>query len=148
MSEWKLPWAGGCRCGALRFEVTKPPLLASACHCTGCQRMTGSAFSLTLTVPKDGFAGDEGRAGNRRHPRTGAHHRHCDRCKSWVYTDVETIDWFVNVRATMLDDPTWFVPFVETWTSEGLPWALTGAARSYPTQPAFEDYEAAARPER
>ena len=56
MDEWKLPWEGGCRCGAVRIRVTKPPLLAMACHCTGCQRMSASAFSLTLTLPADGFA--------------------------------------------------------------------------------------------
>ena len=43
---WKLPWNGGCRCGAVRLRVTKPPLLAAACHCTGCQSMSASAFSL------------------------------------------------------------------------------------------------------
>ena len=55
MDDWKLPWEGGCRCGRVRLRVTEPPLLASACHCTGCQRMSSSAFSLTLTVPSGGF---------------------------------------------------------------------------------------------
>ena len=34
----------------------------------------------------------------------------------------------VNVRATMLDDTTGFEPFVETYTSEKVPWATTAAA--------------------
>jgi hypothetical protein len=55
MSEWKLPWDGGCRCDQTRIRVSAPPLLASACHCRGCQRMAASAFSLTLTVPSTGF---------------------------------------------------------------------------------------------
>jgi hypothetical protein len=36
VDDWKLPWDGGCRCGEVRVRVTKPPLLAGACHCTGC----------------------------------------------------------------------------------------------------------------
>lgn len=141
MSDWKLPWEGGCRCGALRVRVTAPPLLTGACHCTGCQRMTGSAYSLTVTVPKDGFEliAGEPIIGGARNPEV--RHHHCGRCLSWVYTTLPAMDFFVNLRATMLDDAGWFVPFTEVWTSEGLPWAKTGAARSYGTSPEFAAYE-------
>jgi hypothetical protein len=141
MADWKLPWDGGCRCGAVRVRVTRPPLLASACHCTGCQRMTSSAFSLTLTVPSEGFEVVEGDpvTGGLRGPE--AHHFHCDQCKSWVFTRAEGMDWFVNLRPSMLDDHGWFEPYIEVWTSEKLPWASTSAARSYPTQPEYDDYE-------
>lgn len=141
MSDWKLPWEGGCRCGAVRVRVTAPPLLASACHCTGCQRMSASAFSLTLSIPAQGFAVTERTPviGGLRGPEV--HHHHCDQCKSWVFTTVEGMDFFVNLRATMLDDHAWFVPYLETWTSEALPWAKTGAARSYATQPEMEEYQ-------
>ena len=65
MDDWKLPWAGGCRCDRVRIEVTKPPMLAGACHCSGCRKMTASAFSLTLTIPSDGFAVTAGELPNR-----------------------------------------------------------------------------------
>jgi hypothetical protein len=35
MSDWKLPWEGGCLCGEIRFRVGAPPLLTMACHCRG-----------------------------------------------------------------------------------------------------------------
>ena len=38
-----LPAEGGCRCGRVRFQITVAPLLVMACHCRGCQSMTGSA---------------------------------------------------------------------------------------------------------
>ncbi len=137
MEHWKLPWAGGCRCGQTRIQVTAPPLLASACHCTGCQRMTASAFSLSLAVPDQGFAIAAGE------PVIGGLHgatRHsfCPRCKSWMFTRPEGLDDIVNVRATMLDDRAWFRPFVEFWTKEKLPWAATPAVHSYATEPEFE----------
>ena len=68
----------------------------------------------------------------------GAERRHyfCPRCMSWMFTRAEGFDWFVNLRATMLDDPAWFVPLVETCTREKLPWAATPAAHSYATLPA------------
>ena len=142
MNDWKLPWEGGCRCGAVRVRVAAPPLLASACHCTGCQTMSASAFSLTLTIPAEGFEVIQGETviGGLRGPEV--HHHHCDSCKSWMFTRVEGLDFFVNLRASMLDDHRWFAPFVETFASEKLPWAFTGAPHSHPTQPAMAEYQA------
>lgn len=137
--DWNLPWEAGCRCGRIRMRVVAPPLLASACHCTGCQRMSASAFSLTLTLPEAGFEVVSGT------PVPGGlqqqvPHFHCGHCKSWVFTRPEGAG-FVNLRAMMLDEPRWFQPYVETWTDEKLPWAITGAVRSYGTQPALAEYE-------
>jgi hypothetical protein len=39
------PLTGGCNCGGVRFEVTEPLVSASWCHCTRCQRRTGSSAS-------------------------------------------------------------------------------------------------------
>jgi hypothetical protein len=141
MDDWKLPWAGGCRCGGVRLEVTKPPLLAGVCHCTGCQSMTAGAYSLTLTIPADGFEVTQGEPviGGLRGPVS--HHYHCPDCKSWLFTRAEGFDWFVNLRPSTLDDHLWFVPFVEVWTREKLPWASTPARHSYEADPSMEDWE-------
>ena len=40
MSEWNLPWDGGCRCGQVRLTDQRAAASTMACHCTGCQRMT------------------------------------------------------------------------------------------------------------
>jgi len=55
MSLPKLPREGGCRCGRVRVKVTAAPLITMACHCTGCQRMSASAFSLSAAIPTPGF---------------------------------------------------------------------------------------------
>ena len=41
----ELPLTGGCLCGGVRFEVVEPLLAASYCHCTRCQRRTGTGAS-------------------------------------------------------------------------------------------------------
>ena len=140
-TEWKLPWAGGCRCGAVRIEVTKPPLLTGACHCTGCQTMSASAYSLTLTVPADGFSVTKGEPVVGGLHGSVSHHFHCPHCMSWMFTRAEGFDWFVNVRPSMLDDHRWFAPFVDVWTDEKLPWAETGATHAYPCTPEIADWE-------
>ena len=46
----KLPQAGGCLCGKIRYEITEAPRLVYTCHCTDCQHLTSSAFSVALAV--------------------------------------------------------------------------------------------------
>jgi hypothetical protein len=144
MSEPSISWEGGCRCGQVRLRVTAPPILTMACHCKGCQRMSASAYSLSAAIPSAAFAITQGE------PVIGGLHgatRHhfCPRCMSWMFTRPEGMDWFVNLRPTMLDDASWFHPFLETYTSTKFPWATTSAVHSFETFPPFEAYEALTR---
>ncbi|HEU5362374.1 MAG TPA: GFA family protein [Gaiellaceae bacterium] len=47
----ELPLTGGCLCGGVRFEIDEAPQSASYCHCTRCQRRTGTAASAQARVP-------------------------------------------------------------------------------------------------
>ena len=42
--------SGGCLCGGVRFEITEPPIAMTYCHCTRCQRRTGTAASPQLRI--------------------------------------------------------------------------------------------------
>lgn len=139
MTKWSLPMTGGCRCGKVRFRIDAAPLLTMVCHCTGCQKMTASAYSTTVMVPSEGFAVIAGEPViGGLHGERSRHH-HCDWCKSWLFTRIEARG-FVNVRATMLDDASWFAPFIENYTSEMLAWAKVPAAHSYEKFPPKEEY--------
>lgn len=130
---------GGCRCDAVRIEVRAMPLLTMACHCRGCQRMSSSAYSLSAAIPTEGFAVTRGEpvVGGLR---GGTQHMFCPSCLTWMFTRPEGMDSFVNLRPTMLDDASWFAPFIETFTSTRMSFARTGAAHSFDTFPPFEDY--------
>lgn len=132
---------GQCRCGQVQFEVTAEPLLTMACHCTGCQRMTASAFSLSTLYPSNGFKVTSGEPviGGLQ---GGTRHYFCAYCKSWLFTRPEGMDGFVNVRATMMDDAQSFRPFIETYTDEKLTWATTPAIHRFKKFPLPEDYPA------
>jgi hypothetical protein len=57
-----LPLTGGCLCGAVRYELSAPPVAAGYCHCTRCQRRTGTAASITAAPAPGTFrlvAGEE-----------------------------------------------------------------------------------------
>lgn len=139
MAKPSLPLTGGCRCGDVRFRIDVEPLIAMACHCTGCQKMSASAYSLTLMVPADGFevtAGEPVIGGLHGQIR----HHHCPRCLSWMFTRLPPPRAFVNVRTAMLDDPSPFPPFIESYTCERLPWARTPAVHSFEKFPGPDDY--------
>ncbi|TFI60174.1 GFA family protein [Sphingomonas parva] len=128
---------GGCRCGKVRFRLDGPPLVTFACHCTGCQRMTGGAYSLSTLYPSGALSvltGEPVLGGLRGATR----HYFCPDCMSWLFTRPEGLDDYVNVRSTMFDDAVAHRPFAEAWTREALPGAATGAVHSFPTEPAEE----------
>jgi hypothetical protein len=136
----QMPIQGRCRCGRVTFEVSASPLLTMACHCRGCQQMTSSAFSLSAAIPAGGFrvTGGEPVIGGLHGPNR---HYFCGYCMSWLFTRPDGLDFFVNVRSPLLDERVYDVPFIETWTSEKLPWATTPARHSYPQYPAPDAYE-------
>ncbi len=143
MTQLTLPAEGGCRCGKVRIRITAPPLLTMACHCTGCQRMSASAYSLSAAIPAAGFEVIQGEPVIGGLHGDDAPHYFCGWCMTWMFTRPQMPGAaFVNVRPTMLDDPSWYVPFMETYTSEKLPWAVTPALHSYETFPPMEAFGA------
>jgi hypothetical protein len=125
----------------VRFEVSGEPMLTMACHCTGCQHMTASAFSLSEGYSSAAFRLIQGDVviGGIHGP---TRHYFCDYCKSWLYTEPESVPDFVNVRSTQFDMPRRDPPFMETYVSEALPWARIGAAHSYDKLPPMEEWPA------
>lgn len=58
----QLPLTGGCLCGGVRFEVAEPLVVAGYCHCTRCQRRTGTAAAVSAMIAPGSLrvvAGDE-----------------------------------------------------------------------------------------
>lgn len=140
MKRLKLPLDGACRCGRVKIRVSAPPLITMACHCTGCQRMSASAYSLSAAIPTEGFAviaGEPVVAGSS--PHIG--HHFCPDCMTWMFTRMPGLDFFVNVRPTMLNDVAWYSPFVETYTSEKLACATVPAVHSYTKFPEMSEME-------
>jgi hypothetical protein len=53
MAENKI--TGGCQCGTIRYEVAGAPKRLVVCHCSDCQRQSGSAFGMTMVVSEADF---------------------------------------------------------------------------------------------
>jgi len=139
----KLPMTGGCQCGRLRYEVTEAPLLTYTCHCTACQHITSSAFSLAILVRDEAFQlisgeprtidrlADSGRMTTRWL---------CPDCASWICSaptpGVGPGQMVRRVRGGTLDDTSWLRPTAHFWTRSKQPWVtLPQGADIHETQP-------------
>lgn len=133
----KLPQTGGCQCGKCRYEITAAPIMVYTCHCTACQHVTGSAFSMALLVETAAFkltgielepihrTADSGRTVTRLV---------CPECGSWVGNAARPDDQ--RVRAGTLDDTSWLRPTLHFWTRSKQPWVvLPEADQIFETQP-------------
>jgi hypothetical protein len=76
-----LPLTGGCLCGAVRYELSAPPVAAGYCHCTRCQRRTGTAAAPSALVAPGSLSVVAGAEHIREwHPDRGWSKAFCTRC--------------------------------------------------------------------
>jgi hypothetical protein len=99
-----LPLTGGCMCGAVRFEVSKPLVGALYCHCKRCQRRIGTAFSVSALTAPGSLEITEGSEQVRSwDPGDGWIKSFCGRCGSQVYTTNPDDPDLISVRLGALD---------------------------------------------
>ena len=55
MIRMKIPFTGGCACGAIRYECSAEPIMMFKCHCRDCQQATGGGLVAGLLVPASAF---------------------------------------------------------------------------------------------
>jgi hypothetical protein len=140
----QLPLPGGCLCNSIRYEIIRMPISVYTCHCTDCQRITSSAFSIGVVVPAKAFrpTGNAAKAvpggvtaGGRIKIRWV-----CPDCGTTLYggpkIGEEAPDYNRVVRGGTLDNTSWLRPTTHFWTRSKQPWVvLPGDATVFETQP-------------
>ena len=133
------PYSGQCLCGAIKYRVLREPLTLYACHCTDCQRRTGSAFALSMIVrPEDVelLAGQTtGYSATLSNGRTKCGQM-CAACGTRLWgTPVKYAGIFI-VQPGTLDQPCQLAPVAHLWVSEAQPWIkLPPGVPIFETQP-------------
>jgi hypothetical protein len=119
-----LPLTGSCLCGAVGFELTEPPTSASYCHCTRCQKRTGTAVSANVRANGRAFRITHGEEQVRlwRHPDGGFAKAFCSECGSHLFTRNPDDHSQMGIRMSAFDgDPgirptkRQFVAYAASW---------------------------------
>ncbi|KAK8141119.1 hypothetical protein G3M48_000760 [Beauveria asiatica] len=97
---------GSCMCGGTAFQFTGPVEATALCHCTDCQKWSGSAYTANVVTPRDGFSVTKGTP--KSYDITGDSgkinkHFFCGTCGSSLYTELEVMPTAVCVKAGALD---------------------------------------------
>lgn len=114
---------GTCNCGAVRFEVTEPFAAASYCHCTRCQRRTGTAAAANGRVTPGSFRVVAGEDRLRAWtPESGFQKWFCGDCGSHMFSRSPTNPDEVGVRFGVLDADPGIRPSHRQFTSYAAVW--------------------------
>jgi hypothetical protein len=126
---------GRCHCGQISFEAEIDPGQVRVCHCTDCQRLTGTAFRTNVGSLPGTFALKSGtpktyvktaESGNKRV------HAFCPECGTPIYaTSPDPDPKTYGIRVGTLDQRAELRPARQGWCRSALPWSmdLTQVAR-------------------
>jgi hypothetical protein len=125
--------SGGCLCGAVRYTLTGAPRAIAVCHCTHCQKQSGSVFSLNL-VMREGDYRQSGETrvfvdrGDSGHP---VHRHFCGQCGSPLFATIAAAPGKIIVKGGTLDSLEGLQPQTEIYTDHAVAWLgpVAGAAR-------------------
>lgn len=124
---------GGCQCGSVRYRVEGRPLTLAVCHCTECQRQSGSAFGMSLMVPSETFrltAGSLSRFTTVCDSGRTKECAFCALCGTRIYHRV--LETVLSIKPGTLDDTSWLDPDAHYWTKRKQPWvAIPEGVRSF-----------------
>lgn len=120
-----LPLHGGCQCGALRYELAEAPLTLYACHCSNCQKQTGSAFVLSAIIPEQAFSFIQGAPAKVEWTADSGAKRYgmfCGDCGNRIANGQDGGPPFLSLRAGTFDDTSWVRPAGHIWTKSAQGW--------------------------
>ena len=120
---------GGCLCGAVRYSSGAEPMATGNCHCRDCQKTSGGPYIAGFLVPAEAFevTGEvtwfttTADSGNR------SQRAFCPTCGSSLFGRPEG-GGVLFVHASTLDDPSWFKPAIDIFTSSAQPWDVMDPA--------------------
>jgi len=133
------PITGGCMCGAIRYTLGMPVTELRACHCTTCQKGSGTQGSVNAVIPASAFKLTRGtlkRYDSLADSGRTLYRFFCGDCGSPIYSQRATSPETLVVRAGSLDEAGDMKITANIWTRSARPWAyIDPASKQLPGQP-------------
>ena len=120
-----LPAKGSCQCGNVTYRVTSEPLATVACHCRDCQKLSTSAFSVSMLLTRDGFEILSGELSSWERPTEAggvALCWFCPVCSNRIYHENPALPQIIRLKPGTLDDTSQIKPQAHVWTCREQSW--------------------------
>ena len=114
--------AGGCHCGAIRYEAEGEALTSALCHCTDCRRHAGAPMVAWTMYRKEAVKVIAGE------PRTYAssengRRQFCANCGTGLfYTNDKILPGIIDIQSATYDDPGVVSPRAHIQVAERIAW--------------------------
>ena len=124
MSDKTVPIAGGCICGAVRYDAKGQPVMVELCHCRSCRHAVGAPLMAWAAFRRSEFAIRTG-APTTYESSLGLERTFCGRCgTSLTLADDRFLDE-IYVSLGSFDDAELLPPEFHIWHSHRLSWLET-----------------------
>jgi hypothetical protein len=129
---------GGCLCGRVRYNAEAEPTFVGVCHCTDCQKFSGSAFATVVGIPATALKltgavktftklGDSGKP---------IHRRFCPECGSGIMEEADALPGMMMISVGTLDDRSLVKPNSQIYCDSAQSWVQLGEEmKSYAKMP-------------
>jgi hypothetical protein len=127
MGDAANPITGQCLCGSVSYSTDAAPVIQAVCHCTDCQRHSGSPFTVVVGVPRADLTveGDTLTSFTTIGEDHGGETQRCfcSACGAPLFSINAAVPELALLKAGSLDDASWLEPGVEVWTDSAQPWS-------------------------
>ena len=118
---------GGCACGEVQYRIKSSPLFVHCCHCTSCQRESGSAFALNAMIETDQVELTSGKTEEVITPSEsgkGQKFHRCPTCKValWSHYAMAVGDKISFLRVGTMENPDLMPPDIHIFTRSKQGW--------------------------
>ncbi len=124
---------GRCLCGHVSYVLKSEPRAVAICHCTHCQKQSGSLFSFNLVVRESDYeqSGETKVYVDKGDSGQPVYRHFCEKCGSGILAKTALAPGKVVVKGGTLDNPDGLQPNSEIYTDHAAQWLapVAGAAR-------------------
>jgi len=119
---------GHCTCGSVRYRLNAKPLIVHCCHCTWCQRESGSAFAVNAVIEASQVELLQGQPVQTKLPSASGKGQiiwRCPDCGVTLWSNYLQAGPRIHfVRVGTLEEPSRAPPDIHIYTSTKQPWVI------------------------
>ena len=116
--------SGGCLCGRISYDLKGEPIVSLVCHCTNCQKQSGSAFSVNVICQQDQIqvTGKLSTYEDRSDTGDKVFRKFCGTCGSPIFSELTAHPGLIALKVGSLNDTSNVTPSSQVWCDSGQDW--------------------------